>query len=301
MRIRDFILAILVVAVWGFNFVVIKIGLHEVPPLLLCAIRFFLTSIPAIFFFKRPAIPVRILILYGLTMFALQFGFLFAGIYAGVTPGLAALIVQIQVFSTVILAALFLGEKINQWQILGMLVAFAGICWVGVKLGGTVSLLGFIFLIAAGTAWGVGNLIAKKIRSVNMFALVIWGNFVAFPPTFISAFLFEDQATMLASLQHLNLLTIAAILYLVYFSTMFGYGVWCWLLKHHPVATVAPYALLVPVLGLTSSAIVLGEPLQSWKLFAGMLVISGLCINFFGSRWLIKYKKQNEKITFESA
>jgi len=290
MRILDLILALLIVAVWGFNFVVIKVGLHEVPPLLLCSLRFLLTSFPAIFIFKRPAIPFKLLAAYGLTTFALQFGLLFAGIHAGVTPGLAALIIQTQVFFTVLFAAIFLDETINIFQILGMLIAFIGIGWVGVNLGDTVSLIGFLLVLAAGASWGTGNLLAKKIRSVNMFALVIWGNFIALPPTLISSLLLDGPTTIMSSLHHINGVTLLAILYLVYCSTMFGYGVWSKLLKHYPIATVAPYILLVPVLGFLSSAIALGEPLQSWKFVAAILVVAGLCVNFFGTLWLNKYR-----------
>lgn len=288
MRTQDLMLIILVVFIWGFNFVVIKVGLHEIPPLMLCAVRFFLTGIPAIFFFKRPAIPLKILISYGLTMFGMQFGFLFAGIYAGVYPGLAAILIQTQVFFTAILAALFLNERIHLWQIVGLIIAFSGILLIGEKLQGSVSLLGFVFIILAGLSWGTGNLIAKTIRSANMLALVIWGNFIAFVPTFFFAYLFEGRAAILTSLHHFNLLTLLAVLYLAYLSTMVGYGVWCRLLKMYPVTTVTPYALLVPIIGLSCSALILGEPLQSWKIIAGLLVISGLCINFFGSRWLSK-------------
>lgn len=285
MRIQHLILALFVVAVWGFNFVVIEVGLHEIPPLALCAIRFLLTSIPAIFFFKRPAISWKLLIAYGLIMFALQFNFLFAGIYAGVTPGLASLIMQTQIFFTVILATIFLHEKPNQWQILGMLTAFAGIVLVGIRLEGNVTFAGFIFLVAAGAAWAVGNLMSKKIGQTNMFGLVIWGNFIAFPLTLLSAFLFEGKTAVLLSLHHLSWLTLAAVGFIVYCSTIFGYGSWGWLLRRYPIATVAPYALLVPIIGFFSSAIVLHEPLQSWKLFAGLLVVTGLFINFFGTRW----------------
>lgn len=284
MRFQDLILLMLIVMVWGFNFVVIKVGLHDIPPLTLCSLRFLLTGIPAVFFLKRPEIPFKTLVTYGLTMFALQFGFLFAGIYAGVTSGLAALITQIQVIFTVVLAAFFLNDKPNVWQMLGILVAFLGIMFVGFELEGSVPLLGFLFIVAAGGFWSVGNLMAKKIGSVNMFSLVIWGNLIAFFPTFACAVFFEGTDAMSLSYHKANLIIVAAIMYLVYFSTMFGYGTWSWLVKNYPIATIAPYALLVPILGFLSSALVLHEPLQSWKIIAAVMVILGLCINYVGSK-----------------
>ena len=285
MKISHLILAILVAVVWGFNFVVIEVGLHEIPPLMLCALRFLLTALPAIFFFKRPAIPWKLLVAYSLVMFALQFGFLFGGICAGVTAGVASLIVQVQIFFTIILAAIFLHERPNPPQILGMLVAFSGIILVGVKLEANVTLLGFMLLLAAGTSWAVGNLISKKIHNVNMFALVVWGNFIAFFPMLAISLLFEGKKAMLLSLHGVTWLTAVAVLYIVYCSTIFGYGTWSWLIKRYPVATIAPYALLVPVVGFLSSALVLHENLPLWKIFAALLVVSGLVINFFGTRW----------------
>lgn len=284
MPIQHIILAILVAAVWGFNFVIIEVGVHHISPLLLCTIRFLLTAFPAVFFFRRPATSWTMLISFGLTMFALQFGFLFAGMHMGVSAGLSALIVQTQVFFTILLAILFLNEKPTKTQIVGIILAFSGIILVGIELKAEVSILGFVFLILAGWAWSIGNLIAKKIGSVNAFALVVWGNFIAFFPMLLASCILEGKNSMFISLSHMNALTGLAIFYLVYFSTFFGYGTWNWLVKHYPIASVTPYGLLVPILGFMSSALVFGEALTWWKLLAGCLVVSGLVINVFGNR-----------------
>ena len=158
---KDIALAILVVAIWGFNFVVIKVGLKELPPILLCAVRFFLAAFPAVFFIRRPAVPFHKVMAFGLVMFVFQFALLFSGMYAGTTAGLASLALQVHVFFTVALAVIFLAEQPSVWQIIGALTSFSGIGLVAANIGGEVSALGLVLIVAAAASWGIGNLISK--------------------------------------------------------------------------------------------------------------------------------------------
>ncbi len=287
MRPSHCLLAILIVAIWGFNFVVIQLGLKEVAPLALCCARFFLASIPAVFLVKKPAVPYKIIASYGLIMFALQFSLLFLGMHAGVTAGLASLVLQVQVFFTILFAVLFLNEKPNSWQIIGALVSFTGIAIVGLKLNNShYSLLGFLLLVTASAFWGAGNLISKKAGKINMFAFVIWGSLFAWPPLLVIAFLVEGGSKIFVNLHHLSWVSLFSILYIVYPTTLFGFGAWNWLLKKYQVTIIAPFTLLVPVFGMLSSFLVLGEPLQLWKIVAAVLVIVGLCINLLMPRFV---------------
>ncbi|MDO9046732.1 MAG: EamA family transporter [Methylobacter sp.] len=290
MRLHHMALAILVVAIWGFNFVVIKIGLKEIPPILLCALRFFLAAFPAVFLIKRPAASWRMVVGFGLVMFSLQFALLFSGMYAGTTAGLASLLLQVQVFFTVLLAVLFLAEKPSIWQIVGALVSFSGIGLVAANIGGEISNYGLILIIAAAASWGVGSLISKKLGKVDMLALVVWGSLVAWPPLLVLSFFLEQNSWSVETISHISWLTIGAIGYMVYPVTLLGFAVWSWLLSHYPAATVAPFTLLVPVFGFTASTLALGEPLSQWKINAATLVIMGLCINLFGSRIAIRIR-----------
>lgn len=288
MRLHHMALAILVVAIWGFNFVVIKVGLKEISPILLCALRFFLAAFPAIFFIKRPAAPLRMVVGFGLVMFSLQFALLFSGMYAGTTAGLASLLLQVQVFFTVLLAVVFLAEKPSIWQIVGALVSFSGIGLVVANLGGEISVYGLILIVAAAASWGLGNLISKKLGKVDMLALVVWGSLVAWPPLLALSFILEHNSWSIESISHISWLTVGAIGYIVYPSTLLGFAAWSWLLSHYPAATVAPFTLLVPVFGFTASIWFLGEPLSQWKINAAALVIVGLCINLLGPRIAIR-------------
>lgn len=290
MRLHHIALAILVVAIWGFNFVVIKVGLKEIPPILLCALRFFLAAFPAVFFIKRPAVPLPMVVCFGLVMFSLQFGLLFSGMYVGTTAGLASLVLQVHVFFTILLAVLFLAEKPSIWQIAGASVSFSGIGVVAANIGGDVSGYGLILIIAAAAMWGVGNLISKKLSKADMLALVVWGSFFAWPPLLALSLILEPNSWNVATISQLSWLTVGAVGYIVFPVTLFGFAVWSGLLGRYPAAVVAPFTLLVPIFGFTASTLVLGEPLFQWKIMAAMLVILGLCTNLLGARIAVRIR-----------
>lgn len=278
------LLALLVAVIWGINFIFVKISLEELSPLLLCTVRFILASIPAVFFIKPPKIPYKIIIWYGLIMFALQFSLLFVGIHIGMTPGMASLIMQMQVFFSMLFASLYLKEHPNQWQIIGALVSFIGIGVVAFHFDSNISLGGFLCILAAAATWGVGNLITKKVHDINMMSLVVWGCLIASIPMFILSLTLEGTTSINQNFHHLSWLGIASISYIVYVSTWLGYGVWNWLLNRYPVGTIAPFTMLVPVVGMISSIIFIGEPFENWKLAAGLLVLCGLYLSLKSSR-----------------
>ncbi|AAU28541.1 TPA: O-acetylserine/cysteine exporter [Legionella pneumophila] len=288
------LLALLVVFVWGINFIFVKLSLEEFSPLLLCAVRFLLASVPAVFFIKPPAVPFKIIASYGLIMFALQFALLFIGLRVGMTPGVASLLMQVQVFFSMFFAIIFLGEQPQVGQIIGALIAFIGIGVVALHFDHNVSLMGFLCILAAAASWGIGNLITKKIHSVNLIAVIVWSSFVACLPMFILSLVFEGPESFVTAYEHMTWKGILSVLYIVYISTWVGYGVWNWLISRYPVGMVVPFTLLVPVVGILSSVLILGEPFYLWKLVAGLLVISGLCINLLTTRLFVAKTQQPE-------
>lgn len=289
MPLTHLFLTLLVVLIWGINFLFVKCALTEISPILLCALRFLLASIPAVFFIKPPQIAYKTIIWYGLIMFALQFSLLFMGMHTGMTPGMGSLIMQVQVFFSMFFAALLLNEKPHAGQIIGALVSFMGIAVVAMHVDANVSLTGIVLILAAAATWGYGNLITRKTNNINMVALVVWGSFVAFIPLFCLSFIFEGSENIIASYQHLTWFGGGSLFYIVYVSTWVGYGLWNWLLGRYPVSVIVPYTLLIPLVGIVSSILIMGEPFQFWKLIAGLLVISGLCINVLSSRLRKRY------------
>lgn len=285
MHLQHIALAIVVAVIWGFNFVMIKAGLDELPPVLLCALRFFFTAFPAIFFVRPPAIAFRQVIAFGFVMFALQFTLLFFGMAAGATAGLASLLLQVQVFFTMLLAVLFLDEKPSGWQITGTIVSFSGIALVAANMGEDISVLGMVLIIAAAASWGVGNLMSKRLGQINMLALVAWGSFAAWPPLLLLSFVTERSVWNLENLSGLSWISAVSVGYNAYPVTLLGFAAWHWLLKRYPATTVAPFSLLVPVSGFASSALVMDEPIYLWKIGAAALIIAGLCINLMANRF----------------
>lgn len=284
MPIKHIMLALLVVIIWGLNFLFVKLGLNEISPFLLCAIRFLLASIPAIFFIKPPKVSFNIVASYGLVMFALQFSLVFLGMYLGMTPGMAALLMQVQVFFSILFAAVFIGDIPKKSQILGALVSFSGIALVASHLDKDVSLLGYLCMLGAAATWGFGNLITKKTKNINMMAFVVWGSFIASFPMMLLSLLVDGPTKIVATFHHITWQGISSIIYIVYASTWIGYGVWNWLLSRYPVGVIVPFTLLVPIVGIISSVIFMGEPLQHWKIAAGLLVMLGLSVNIMSSR-----------------
>jgi O-acetylserine/cysteine efflux transporter len=283
---RHVLLALGVVAIWGANFVAIKVALRELPPLLLCALRFLCVSLPVVFFLPRPAVPLRSLTVYGLTMFALHFGFLFLGMKLGMSAGLASLTLQFQVVVTLALAAGVLKERIRGVQIAGAGVAVAGFAWVAVHTGGDVTAAGLACVLIGASSWGYANFASKRLGRVHPLALVAWGSLVVPVPMLLASFAFEGRALIVHSLAHIHRDTVLSVAFIVYASTHLAYSTWSWLLARHPASAVAPFTLLVPVFGMLSSAFFLGEPLPAWKLQAAALVIAGLALNLFGPRLL---------------
>ncbi len=278
------LLALAVTAVWGSNFVVIKYALAHLPPLTLAALRFTAVVVPLVFVLKRPAASWRNLAAYGLLIGAGQFGCLFTALRADVTPGLASLLMQSQVFFTIGLAMMISGERVRGYQVAALLLAVAGVGVILMHTDGSVTPLGLGLILCAALGWAGGNIVAREAGQVDMLAYVVWSSLFAVPPLFALAFLLEGWPAMVAGVRAADAWSWAAVAWQAVGNAMFGYGVWGWLLARYPAATVSPLALLIPVFGIGASALVLGEPLQDWKLLAAALVMSGLAIGILWPR-----------------
>jgi O-acetylserine/cysteine efflux transporter len=285
------LLALAVMAVWGSNFVVIKYALNHLPPLTLALLRFALAFFPLALFLPRPAVPWRNLAGYGLLIGAGQFGLLFTAMRADITPGLASLVVQAQVFFTIGMAAWLSGERPAAAQLVALLLAITGIAVIGLNTDGSATPLGLALVLLAAASWAGGNMVSRAAGPVNMLGYVVWSSLFAVPPLLAMALVLEGWPRMSAGIADADAATWAAVLWQSVGNTMFGYGAWGWLLARHEATSVAPLALLVPVFGLGSSALVLGEPLQPWKLSAFTLVMAGLALGILWprlSQWIAR-------------
>jgi O-acetylserine/cysteine efflux transporter len=273
---KHLLLVLLIVLIWGVNFVAVFIALKSFPPFLLSALRFALSALPWVFFIPRPKGSVKLIVYYGLFNFALQFGFIFTGIHLGISPGLASLVLQIQVFFSIGLAFLFFHDRPSPFKIVGSLISFIGIGIVGYHVNGGSTFIGLVLMLLAALSWAAGNMFTKKIHSESPLALVVWGNLAAFPVMILVSYIFEGPIVIQSSMQNMSWPAVGAVLYIVYFSTHIGYGAWGFLMKSYSTSVVVPFTLLVPLVGFMSSALYLGEELQSWKLLAAVFILGGL-------------------------
>ncbi len=271
-------LALAVVFVWGTNFVVIRWGLDGLPPFLFATLRFAFSALPWLLFIPRPTAPWRKMAAFGVLLGVGQFGLLFLAMRGSISPGLASLVVQVQVFFTIGLSLLLMGERVRGFQIVGLLLALAGLAVIALNLGATVTLLGLGLVLSAAFFWACANLVVKSLGPVNMLHFMVWSSVFAVPPLFTLSWWIEGPALMQSAVANATPLVWASVLWQALGNTLFGYGVWNWLLARHPAATVAPLALLVPVFGMSASALSLGESLPGWKLGAALLVLSGLAV-----------------------
>ncbi|OYU16194.1 MAG: EamA family transporter [Alphaproteobacteria bacterium PA4] len=285
---RPFLLALAVVAVWGTNFVVIRLGLDALPPLLFAALRFTLAALPLVFFLKRPAVAWRDLAAYGLAIGLGQFGLLFIAIDGLIAPGLASLVVQVQVVFTIGLAMRGTGERLAPVQVAALALAIGGIAIILAHTGGSTTVLGVVLVIGAALSWSLGNMVNRRVGKVDMLAFVVWSSLFAVPPLFALAFIFEGAPRITGALLAATPAVWVVVAWQSIGNTMFGYGAWGWLLARYPASSVAPMALMVPVFGMGASALFLGEALPPWKLLAAALILGGLAVNMFGPRLLAR-------------
>jgi O-acetylserine/cysteine efflux transporter len=277
-------LALIVVLIWGTNFVFIRIGLDELEPFTFASLRFILVVFPLVFFFPKPQVSWRSLISYGVFIGFGQFGLLFWAMQENVTPGLASLIIQMQVFFTIFLAVLLANERITGTQLFALCLCFIGLLLIILFTDGTTTSVGIVVVLIAALSWSCGNLVVKNAGKVNVLAYIAWSSIFALPPLVLMAVINQPMEQIGASVLQASWKTWSVIVWQSVGNTMIGYGLWNFLLNRYPASSVAPWALLVPVFGMSASALMLGEVMPWWKLAAMGLIIAGLAINIWGAR-----------------
>ncbi|WP_457091974.1 EamA family transporter [Microvirga sp. P5_D2] len=276
--------AILVAFIWGLSFVVMKLGLGTMPPLLLCALRFLFAALPAVFFVPRPKAPWRNVVAYGFFLGVGQFGLLFTALAIGMPASLASLVMQAQVFFTILFAALVMSERPGFHQIIGGGIGFLGLVIIAVpRLAGSGA-VPFLMTVAAAASWGVANIVSKRAGRVDTLSYIVWASLVSPLPLLVLSLWLDGPAEVASALTNMSLGTWGAVAYLAYPTTILAFGIWAYLLSRHPAATVTPYALLVPVAGILGSVIVLGEAMHPIEAIGGAVIVVGLALNIFGQR-----------------
>lgn len=279
---RDLALVMLVVLAWGTNFTAMKLALDELPPLLFVGLRFAIL-VPFMVFFPRPA-SWKAIIAVGVLINAGQFGFLFSAMAADVTAGLASLILQSQAPLTIVLAAIVYGERVSAIQIAGIALACLGLAGFGVAGGGNVTALGLVLVLCGALSWACGNLVFRRLPGVDFPALFIWASLVPPLPMLALSMAFEGPAPF-QTIAAMGLAGWGSVIYVAIISTIIGYSIWGALLSRHQAALVTPFALLIPVVGIATAWIVLGEEVSPFEAASGAVILAGIALAVLGPRW----------------
>ena len=290
-------LAVLVAFIWGVNFTFIAWALESFPPLMLTALRFFFTAMPLVLFLKPPKFNLTLFI-YAIGTFVMQYAFVFTAMHLGASAGLTALLLQVQIFITVLLAYVILGESVGRMQIIGMVIGVLGLGVIAFNLGGDMPLVGFICILIAAIGWSFGNIASKqastqkissmsgalsannnnKASALSALSLVVWGGLIACIVLTLSSLLFENEAWTLATFTQASFKSWLSLGFIVYISTLIGFGLWAHLLSQNIASKVVPFALLVPIFGMATSVLFTGEIVTWWKMLAMVLILSGLIL-----------------------
>jgi len=280
---RDLVIAVLVAIVWGLSFAAIRFGVNDIPPILLTGLRFAFTALPAVFFYARPACDWRLVVAFSMILCVIKFSVLFMAIRMGMPTGVASLVIQMQVFFTIAAAAVLFGERPSRLQGIGAGVAFAGIVLIGSGQSAAVPTGPLLMVLVSALCWASANQIAKRAGKVDMVAFIVWASLYAILPLMTLSALIEGTAPMRAVIAQPSPLAWASALFLAYGATFFGFSAWNRLLTRYPAATVTPFALLVPVVGLIGGVVIFGEAMPGTVAAGALLVLAGLALNIFSA------------------
>ncbi len=286
MSLKHIILALLVALAWGCNFVAVKTAFVDIPPFLFLTIRFLACSLPLLAFVPRPKVSWKYLLGISMFQWIAHFSLLFVALYLGMPGGLASMVLQSQILFTLIFSSLWLKSRISPIQLLGVLVALVGIGLIGLQTGNSGNLIAFVLLIGSAATISVANVMYKKIGQVNMLSLVVWSSLIPPLPMFALSLYFEGWPEIVQSCTCISWSSIIAICYTSVVSTLFGLSAWAYLMSRNNPSHVVPFALLIPIFGIGSTAWFLGETLTTATIVACAIVMLGLCIN----QWFVLKK-----------
>jgi len=285
MPLRDTLLALLVALVWGLNFVVMKVGVGELPPFLITGLRFLLAAVPAILIVPRPRTPPALLVAFALLYGVLKFWLLFTAMRLGLSAGLSAVALQVQAVFTVAFAGLLLGERMTLIQAGGIALAAAGLAVLGVERGGGAEALPLAMVVVAAVVWGISNIIAKRSGGTEPLSFIVWASATAAPVLLVLSALFEQDDWRRIAAEGVSWQAVGVVAYLAYPVTLVSLAIFNGLLHRHSAAKVAPIILLVPIIGALGGHLLLGERLTRGLLAGGALIVAGLALETVAGRW----------------
>ncbi|OPX54839.1 O-acetylserine/cysteine efflux transporter [Oceanospirillum multiglobuliferum] len=292
MRTKDLLLGISIMCLWGFNFSVIKLGADQINPILLTALRFTFATIPAVFFVRRPKVALKYLIAYGFTFGVGVWGMMTSAITAGVSAGMAGVLMQLSIVSSLFLGWFYLKERISFQKKIGALLALLGLLVSFQLQDGSVNPTGLVLVLIGAFSWSLIGLIVKKANTKEIFAFSVWGMLFAPVPLFALALLNYGSEVFLQLPEQINASVWFSVLFQAYPTTLLGYWLWNRLIVQYPLTTTAQLTMLTPVFGMIGSMIFYQEDIDSVKFAAALLILSGLLVSQWQNRWFGSSVKQ---------
>jgi O-acetylserine/cysteine efflux transporter len=268
-------LTLVVMVIWGFNFAVAKTGLEQFSPLFMMFLRFAAVAAVLVPFVRIPHGRMRGIFALSVILGGIHFPLMFGGL-AGIDAATAAITVQLQVPFSALLAALVFKDRIDARGIIGMIIAFLGVVVIAgePRLNGNYVALGMV--VAAAFAFAVANIQMKRVSAVNGFSLNAWMSLMAAPQLLIFTLLLErDQVRQFTQADWLGWSSIA---YMSVVVTILSYGIWYHLVRRYAVSQTMPWTLTVPVFGVLSGVLVLGEPMTTGLIVGGTLTLIGVAV-----------------------
>ncbi|PLY05022.1 MAG: permease [Arcobacter sp.] len=283
MNLKSILLALLVVLIWGVNFSVIKFGLEELPPILFSSLRFFIVAIPIVFFIPFPKTSIWNVLGVGVFLGVLKFSFLFIAMREDASAGISSLLLQAQVIFTILLSMIIFKEKISSSQLIGMTIALIGFSFFFFTVNTNITFFGLVLILSAAIFWSISNIIMKQVKDVNLLHFMVWVSLVPPLPLFILSYIYESQEP-LSIILNSSMKTWLSLAFTGYISTLVAFAIWGWLLKNFNASVVTPFALAIPVVGIISSSILLGEELNIIETIGAILILFGLFISVLGNK-----------------
>lgn len=281
---RDRLLAVLVAVLWGVNFLAIHVGLEDVPPFLFLAIRFTLVAVPLVFWVPRPQASWQAVVAVGATMSLGQFGLLYLAMSIGMPAGLASLVLQAQVVLTVLIAWAALGERASGGQLVGVVVGTAGLALVAVGFGADASVVPLLVTVGGALSWAIGNVVARAAKVASGLSLVVWSALVVPLPCLAISLVVDGPSEVGDALAGFGLVELLSTLYTVVGASLIGYTIFNGLIARHTAASVVPFILLVPPVGMLSAWLALDEVPSGLELTGAVVMLSGVAVAALGGR-----------------
>lgn len=285
MKTRHLLLGVLVMAIWGLNFSVIKLGLESVDPFLLAACRFLLSAIPLVFFVRKPNVSMWITAIYGLLFGIGLWGIVTFAIQIGVSAGIASLVLQSSAFFTILLGAYWFGDRLYVTHWAGIGLATMGLVCLIALTPGTLSIAGLLLVLLGALSWSVSNILVKQYRPAPMFSFLVWSSLFSPVPLVCLTVLTQGYRPFDDFVTQFDGLALFSIAFQVYITTVFGYWAWNGLISRYPLSHIAPLSLLVPIFGLLGSSAIFGETIGYGKVVSALLILLGLIV-ITSAQWI---------------